>query len=106
MQELADIGAAERTTVMVFSEFGRRVYENGSGGTDHGAAAPMFIAGGGIKGGVYGAYPSLTDLEGGDLKYRVDFRQVYSTVLSDWMGADAARLLGAEYGRLELFGAG
>jgi uncharacterized protein (DUF1501 family) len=103
MGEMQDIGQAERITVMAFSEFGRRVSENSSAGTDHGAAAPMFIAGGGLKGGVYGAYPSLTDLQDGDLKYHTDFRQVYSTVLTDWMGADAAALLGHDYGRLPVF---
>jgi uncharacterized protein (DUF1501 family) len=103
MQELQDIGAAERTTVMIFSEFGRRVAENGSEGTDHGAAAPMFVAGGGIRGGLYGDYPSLTDLADGDLKHNIDFRQVYATVLTDWMGTDAASLLGADYGKLDVF---
>jgi uncharacterized protein (DUF1501 family) len=104
MGEMDDIGQAQRVTVMAFSEFGRRVAENSSAGTDHGAAAPMFIAGGGLKGGIYGDYPSLTDLQDGDLKYHVDFRQVYSTILKDWMGADAASLLGHDYGRLPVFG--
>jgi uncharacterized protein (DUF1501 family) len=104
MAEMDAIGQSQRVTVMIFSEFGRRVAENGSAGTDHGAAAPMFIAGGGLKGGIYGDYPSLSDLHDGDLKHHTDFRQVYSTVLTDWMGADAAGLLGHDYGKLQIFG--
>ncbi|MCC7477070.1 DUF1501 domain-containing protein [bacterium] len=103
MKELQAMGRSNDVTVMVFSEFGRRVEENGSAGTDHGAAGPMFLAGGGIKGGLYGAYPSLTDLADGDLKFNTDFRQVYSTVLQDWLGADSAALLGASYKPLGLF---
>lgn len=68
------------TVVMTYSEFGRRAKQNASGGTDHGTAAPHFVMGGGVKGGLYGAYPSLTDLQDGDLKHTVDFRSVYATV--------------------------
>ena len=78
---------------MTFSEFGRRVAENASRGTDHGEAAPMFLAGGGVKGGVYGSYPSLTSLDNGDLKYTTDFRSVYASVLEKWMTADSKKIL-------------
>lgn len=104
MDELKAMGRAEDVSVMVFSEFGRRVAENGSAGTDHGAAGPMFVAGGGVKGGAYGAYPSLTDLNDGDLKHSTDFRQVYASLLQDWLHTDSAKLLGGEYKSLGLFG--
>jgi uncharacterized protein (DUF1501 family) len=66
--------------VMTYSEFGRRAKQNASGGTDHGAAAPLFVMGGGVKGGLHGAYPSLSDLQDGDLRHAVDFRSVFATV--------------------------
>ena len=65
---------------MTYSEFGRRAKQNASGGTDHGTAAPQFVMGGKVKGGLHGVYPSLTDLQDGDLKHTVDFRNVYSAV--------------------------
>lgn len=86
---------------MTFSEFGRRVAENGSRGTDHGTAAPMLIVGGGIKGGIYGDHPSLTDLQDGDLKYKIDFRNVYATVLERWMGADSKLILGDKFDQMD-----
>ena len=78
-------GNFERVLVMSFSEFGRRVQENASGGTDHGAAAPLFVVGGKVKSGIYGAAPSLTKLHDGDIIHSVDFRSVYATVLSKWL---------------------
>jgi uncharacterized protein (DUF1501 family) len=66
--------------IMTYSEFGRRARQNASGGTDHGTAAPQFVLGGGVKGGLYGAYPSLADLEDGDVKHSVDFRSVFASV--------------------------
>jgi uncharacterized protein (DUF1501 family) len=81
-------GRANQVLLMTFSEFGRRPQENGSQGTDHGTAAPMLVIGGGIKGGLYGATPSLSDLDDGNLKFTTDFRSVYSTVLANWMDAD------------------
>ena len=72
--------------MLVFSEFGRRVAENGSLGTDHGTAGPVFLAGPRVRPGLHGAYPSLTDLDDGDLKMTVDFRRVYATVLEGWLG--------------------
>ncbi|MCI0652022.1 MAG: DUF1501 domain-containing protein, partial [Planctomycetes bacterium] len=74
----------ERTLVVTYSEFGRRAAENGSGGTDHGTAAPHFLIGGKVKGGIYGAYPDLERLEGGDLRHTLDFRSLYATVLQEW----------------------
>jgi uncharacterized protein (DUF1501 family) len=81
-------GRADRVLLMTFSEFGRRPQENGSQGTDHGTAAPMLVIGAGVKGGLYGETPSLSDLDDGNLKPLVDFRSVYSTVVARWMAAD------------------
>ncbi len=76
----------DQVMIMSFSEFGRRVKENGSQGTDHGVAGPMFLAGGAVQSGVVGAHPSLTDLDDGDLKYHTDYRSVYATILENWLG--------------------
>ncbi|MFI4897891.1 MAG: DUF1501 domain-containing protein [Phycisphaerales bacterium JB059] len=76
-----------RVLTMCFSEFGRRVSQNASGGTDHGTAAPMFLLGPMVNAGVIGRHPSLTDLDQGDLKFQIDFRSVYRDVLDNWMGA-------------------
>lgn len=102
---LADLdshGHGERTAVMTFSEFGRRVKENGSRGTDHGAAAPMFVAGAGVKGGLHGAHPRLDDLDDGDLKHHTDFRQVYATLVSQWLGGDPVDALGGRFAPLPI----
>jgi uncharacterized protein (DUF1501 family) len=93
-------GIFDRVMVMTFSEFGRRVNENANGGTDHGTAAPMFICGGGVKPGLYGKQPTLSGLDAGDLLYNVDFRSVYSTLLSNWMKAPAAQILGRDFPKL------
>lgn len=93
----------KRVCVMTFSEFGRRVSENASEGTDHGAAGPMFLCGGGVKAGIVGKRPNLTDLQDGDLKHEYDFRQVYASVLKDWLGTDPMPILGREYKSLPLF---
>jgi uncharacterized protein (DUF1501 family) len=90
-------GNAERVLVMGFSEFGRRVAENGSGGTDHGTAGPMFLLGPGVVPGLLGQAPSLTDLDNGDLRHTTDFRQVYSTVLNGWLGQDPTAVLGRSF---------
>jgi uncharacterized protein (DUF1501 family) len=87
----------ERVLLMTFSEFGRRVQENANGGTDHGAAAPMFVLGGGVKAGLFGKYPSLTDLDHGDLKFNTDFRSVYGTVLDRWLKAPSELVLGRKF---------
>jgi len=90
-------GNFNRVLMLSFSEFGRRVSENASGGTDHGAAAPLFALGGGVKPGLYGNYPSLTDLHDGDLKFNTDFRSVYATALENWLGAPSEMVLGKKY---------
>jgi uncharacterized protein (DUF1501 family) len=94
---------AERVTVLCFSEFGRTVKENASGGTDHGTAGPVFLAGPGVKRGLTGAQPSLTDLEAGEPKMAVDFRRVYATVLEDWLGLPTGAAVGGAFQRLPLF---
>jgi uncharacterized protein (DUF1501 family) len=99
-KDLAAHGNAERVLAMTFSEFGRRVQQNASNGTDHGTAMPLFVIGGRIKGGIYGEHPSLTDLEDGDLKFHTDFRQVYATVLARWLGRDPQPILGGAYDEL------
>lgn len=83
---LRQAGLWDRLLVMTYSEFGRRVAENGSQGTDHGTAAPHFFMGGRVKGGLYGSQPPLADLQAGDLKYRVDYRSLYNTVIQNWWG--------------------
>ena len=88
---------------MTFSEFGRRAKENGSKGTDHGSAAPMFLVGGRVKPGAIGKHPSLTELEIGNLKHHTDFRQVYAGVLDTWLGVPSKTVLGGEYKAVELF---
>ena len=95
-------GLSDKVLVMGFSEFGRRVAENGSAGTDHGVAGPMFLIGDAVKGGMHGKHPSLTDLDRGDLKMSVDFRSVYATVLDDWMKMDSVKVLTARYPKLQL----
>jgi uncharacterized protein (DUF1501 family) len=86
-----------RVLTMTFSEFGRRVGQNASGGTDHGTAAPVFIAGPMVKAGVLNPHPSLRDLDQGDLKHTVDFRGVYSSILKDWLKADASKILDGSF---------
>lgn len=86
-----------RVLTISFSEFGRRVAQNGSGGTDHGTAAPMFLMGPMVQPGVHGSHPSLTSLDNGDLKFHTDFRTVYSAIIDGWMGADAKAVLGGTY---------
>lgn len=90
-------GLASNVLLMAYSEFGRRVAENASLGTDHGAAGPMFACSGGLRGGVYGGRLDLEDLDEGDLRYKVDFRQVYATVLSRWLEVPVEPVLGREY---------
>lgn len=97
VEDVAHHGQGDRTMVMCFSEFGRRVAENASEGTDHGAAAPMFLAGSRVRAGLIGDHPSLTDLDDGDLKFRVDFRQVYATLLDRWLGWSSNTALGGEF---------
>jgi uncharacterized protein (DUF1501 family) len=95
-------GNMGRVLIMTFSEFGRRVTENANGGTDHGAAAPMFIVGDKVKAGLLGKYPSLApqDLYQGDIKYNVDFRSVYAAVLENWLKTKSAPILGRQFAPL------
>lgn len=102
-KDLQAQGLFGSTTIMTFSEFGRRAQENGSGGTDHGTAEPLLVIGGGVKGGLYGSYPSLADLDAGDLKFSTDFRAVYGTVVQDWLQADPAPIVGGAFPKLPLF---
>ncbi|HHS95316.1 MAG TPA: DUF1501 domain-containing protein, partial [Phaeodactylibacter sp.] len=82
------------TLIMTFSEFGRRVKENASGGTDHGTANPVFLMGGALpKQGFYNMAPDLLDLDNGDLKYQVDFRSIYASILDKWLQTDAEKIL-------------
>ncbi|MDQ6674087.1 MAG: DUF1501 domain-containing protein [Chloroflexota bacterium] len=98
MQDLAIMNKQDDVTIMTFSEFGRRVKENGSNGTDHGTAEPMFIIGNRVQGGIYGTYPSLGDLDNnGDLKFNADFRSVYAGILRDVVGADPDPILAGSY---------
>ena len=85
---------AEGVVVLMFSEFGRRVKENAQGGTDHGAAGPVFLAGAPVRGGLIGPAPDLANLEDGDLKFAVDFRDIYATVLRQWLDIDPIPVLG------------
>ena len=95
---------ADDTLIMTFSEFGRRVHENGSQGTDHGTAEPMFLIGGRVSGGLYADYPNLSNLDSnGDLIHTVDFRQVYASVLQDWLGVDSTPVLSSQFQKLNLF---
>ncbi len=99
-RDLEAQGNADRVLAIAFSEFGRRVAENGSGGTDHGTAAPMFVFGKKIKPGFHGRQPSLTDLQDADLKHNIDFRSIYATVLDKWLGAEPAKILGSDFERV------
>ena len=92
--ELAAIGQKSRVVTMAFSEFGRRVEQNASNGTDHGTAGPVFLFGQSIKPGLLGTYPSLTELDHGDLIHTVDFRSVYADVLDNWLKLDSSKVLG------------
>ena len=99
MQDLDAHRAADDVLVLTWSEFGRRVQENGSGGTDHGTAAPLFAIGKQVRGGIYGEPPSLTKLDAGNLRYTTDFRSVYATVFEHWLGVDP-KLVGGTFSQL------
>jgi len=102
-RDLTERGHGERVCIMTFSEFGRRGYENGSKGTDHGSAAPLFLVGGKVKAGILGDHPSLTKMETGNLIHAIDFRRVYAAVLDRWLGIDAKTVLGAKYEPIAAF---
>ncbi|HEV3157431.1 MAG TPA: DUF1501 domain-containing protein [Candidatus Baltobacteraceae bacterium] len=95
--DLSAHGNDKRTLTMSFSEFGRRVAENAGRGTDHGEAAPLFLIGGAVKGGIYGEHPSLENLDNGDVTFTTDFRSVYATVLEKWFGRSGSEILNGAY---------
>jgi uncharacterized protein (DUF1501 family) len=106
VDDLKLLGHLDRTTVMTFSEFGRRVAENGSAGTDHGEAAPLLVFGGSqIQPGFHGTFPDLRPdkLHRGDVPFQLDFRRIYATMLGTWLKADDAAVLGQKFERLDLF---
>lgn len=96
-------GRGKDVTVLCFSEFGRQIRENGSGGTDHGTAGPVFLAGEPVQAGVLGVHPNLTELEQNAPKHTVDFRRVYATVLDEWLGIPSEQVLGGSFGSMRLF---
>jgi uncharacterized protein (DUF1501 family) len=103
-RELKATGHQDRVLSMVFSEFGRRVQENASQGTDHGTAGPMFFVGPMVRPGVIGAHPGLAkaDLDNGDLKFKIDFRSAYANVLDGWMKINSEKALGAKFGGVDV----
>ena len=104
LTDLKKMGRADDVAVMVFTEFGRRVRENASKGTDHGTATPMFVIGHQVKGGFYGQPPALTNLDDGNLKMTTDFRSVYATLLQGWMGfGPTGSILKGEFAPLPIF---
>ena len=105
LMDLERIGRADDVVVMIFSEFGRRVPENVSLGTDHGAANLMFVAGNAVRGGHFGAIPSLTELDEGDnLIHTTDFRSVYATLIGGWLGhRDTRELLNGDFKTFDMF---
>ena len=105
MTDLERIGRADDVVMLLFSEFGRRVPENTSLGTDHGAAGLMFMIGKPVQGGHYGQLPSLTELDPGDnLIYTTDFRRVYATAINGWLGYEGtSTLLGGEFAPFDMF---
>jgi uncharacterized protein (DUF1501 family) len=104
-QDLLNQGLLSDTLVLQFSEFGRRITENGSQGTDHGAAGLMMLMGGGVRGGIYGTAPRLAatpdnptlENNGGDVRHETDFRSVYARVIDSWLGSSSVQVLGADY---------
>jgi uncharacterized protein (DUF1501 family) len=103
LTDLRESRLEDRVALLAFSEFGRRVEENASGGTDHGTAGPVLLVGGRVRGGLVGKAPRLLDLEDGDLRWSLDFRRVYATVLEQWLGTPAEPALGGTFDPLPLF---
>jgi uncharacterized protein (DUF1501 family) len=100
--DLAAHGNEGRVLTMTFSEFGRRIEENASRGTDHGEASPLFLIGGGVRGGIYGTYPDLGNTSIGNVRFATDFRSVYATVLERWLGRPSTSILGAPFASLPI----
>ncbi len=102
VKDLKQTGKLDDTLIMTFSEFGRRVEQNASNGTDHGTANNMFVFGGKLKKqGIFNAAPNLSDLDTGDLKYQLDFRQVYGTILDKWLDVNNADILNKKFNTLD-----
>jgi uncharacterized protein (DUF1501 family) len=106
VDDLQAQGQFERVLLMTFSEFGRRLAENASGGTDHGAAAPLFVIGQKVRAGLLGRQPSLApgDLLNGDPKFQIDFRCVYAAVLEQWLQTPSVPILGRRFAPVPLIG--
>jgi uncharacterized protein (DUF1501 family) len=102
LDDLEKSGEADRVLVLVFSEFGRRLAENASGGTDHGTAAPVFVLGRPVHPGLLGPYPNLSDLQDGDPRHAIDFRRVYASLLERWLGLSSREVLGEAFEPLSL----
>jgi uncharacterized protein (DUF1501 family) len=109
--DLTNLGLLSQTLILEFSEFGRRISENGSGGTDHGAASTLFVVGGSVRGGLYGTAPSLSpndaanptlENSGGDVHFETDFRSVYARIIDNWLGGDSVAILGGNYKKASL----
>jgi uncharacterized protein (DUF1501 family) len=98
--DLAAHGNDRRVLTLTFSEFGRRIDENGNRGTDHGEASPLFLIGGGVRGGLYGTAPDLVATNMGNVRFTIDFRSVYATVLERWLGRPSAAVLNGEFQKL------
>ena len=105
MKQIEAQGNSDRVALFSFSEFGRRVRENASRGTDHGTAAPVFVFGSKVKQGIIGEHPSLADedLDQGDMKFKVDYRSVYSDLLKNWVGIDPKPVVGGSFKPVGLF---
>lgn len=104
--DLSSSGQADRVALLTFSEFGRRVKENASMGTDHGAAAPLFVVGPVAKAGLIGDHPSFDSLDDGDLIHHTDFRRVYASLLESWLGCSSTTVLGPGFAPLQLLKTG
>ena len=104
MEDLKEHGTEDDATILVFSEFGRRIKDNGSG-TDHGSGGGAFVIGGAVNGGMYGEYPSLAEAEQieGDLRSNNDFRSVYTNIVEDWLGLDAAPIVNGQFEKFDIF---
>ncbi|MGF1656025.1 MAG: DUF1501 domain-containing protein [Verrucomicrobiales bacterium] len=102
VNDMKSQGNLDRVMVMTFSEFGRRVAENGNQGTDHGAAAPLFVAGGRVQPGLIGKHPDLEELHRGDLQFSTDFRSIYATILDQWLGANSSSILDQTFPHLPI----
>jgi uncharacterized protein (DUF1501 family) len=107
--DLAALGLEEKVLTMTFTEFGRRVYSNASYGTDHGSATPVFLFGSGLKGGIVGTNPDLSDLNQGNINYAIDYRNVYTSVVQDWFEASDEAMVATGFNewtasRIDLFG--